>query len=257
MLNRKKKYLQIALNSTPDEGEGIIYTLPKSDRIIVEAGTPLIKQFGADGIKRLKDAWEDQMYGLSPSVYTGDEDEGVISWNWPIKVTVRNNTHTAVGITNVYIVADTKCMDRGKTEVQIAKTGGASAATVLGAAPIETINYFISSCADMGLDSMVDMIGVEQPIKVLRKLRKMPTVVILHRGVDEEAFDKHKPIPYLQINKVRSSFDTMISIAGGDTIREVQRAIFNDANIVVVWKNFYNPNSNTGQLAEDFLKEIK
>jgi bifunctional enzyme Fae/Hps len=148
-------------------------------------------------------------------------------------------------------------MDRGKTEVEIARDGGASAATVLGGAPIETINYFISTCADTGLDSMVDMIGVQQPIKVLRNLRKLPTVVILHRGVDEEAFDRHKPIPYLQINKIRSSFDVLISVAGGDTIREVQRAIFNDVNIVVVWKDFYNPNSNTAQLAEEFLREIK
>lgn len=222
MLNRKKRYLQIALNSTPEEGEGIISQLPSSDRIIIEAGTPLIKAYGIDGIKRLKDAWQYQ-----------------------------------VGDTDVYIVADTKCMDRGKTEVQIAQDGGASAATVLGAAPIETINYFISSCLELDLDSMVDMIGVEQPIKVLRKLKKMPNVVILHRGVDEEAFDKNKPIPYLQINKIRSSFNTMISIAGGDTIREVQRAIFNDADIVIVWKNFYSPASNTGQLAQDFLKEIK
>lgn len=223
MLDRKKRYLQIALNSTPSEGEEIIYQLPKSDRILIEAGTPLIKAYGVEGIQRLKRAWQLQM----------------------------------VGAPDVYVVADTKCMDRGKTEVEIAQAGGASAATVLGAAPIETINYFISACEELSLDSMVDMIGVDQPFKTLRKLKKMPTVVVLHRGVDEEAFDKHKPIPYLQINKVRSSFNTLISIAGGDSIREVQRAIFNDANIVVVWKNFYSPDSNTATLAEEFLKEIK
>lgn len=224
MLDRKKRYLQVALNSTPAEGETIIAQLPSSDRIIIEAGTPLIKAYGIEGICTLKRAWQYQ---------------------------VGNN------LPEVYIVADTKCMDRGKTEVQIAKDGGASAATVLGAAPVETINYFMDSCIESGLDSMIDMIGVEQPFKILRKLRKMPTVVVLHRGVDEETFDKNKPIPYLQINKIRSSFNTMISIAGGDNTREVQRAIFNDANIVVVWKDFYNPSSNTGQLAEEFLKEIK
>lgn len=220
MLSRKKKYLQVALNSTPSEGEEIIAQFPSSDRIIIEAGTPLIKAYGVDGIRRLKNAWD-----------------------WQMK--------------DGYIVADTKCMDRGKTEVEIAREGGASAATVLGAAPIETINYFIANCKESGLDSMIDMIGVEQPFKVLRKLKKLPTIVVLHRGVDEETFDKNKPIPYLQINKIRSSFDVMISIAGGDTIREAQRAAFNDADIVVVWKNFYNPSSNTGQLAEEFLKEIK
>lgn len=222
MLSSKKRYLQIALNSTPDEGVEIIFQLPASDRIIIEAGTPLIKAYGTEGMRRLKYAWQLRTLGHE-----------------------------------VYMVADTKCMDRGRTEVQIAEWGGANAATVLGAAPIETINYFIASCRELGLDSMIDMIGIEQPFKVLRLLKKLPTVVILHRGVDEEAFDRHRPIPYLQINKIRSSFDTMISIAGGDTIREVQRAIFNDADIVVVWKNFYNPSSDTGALAVEFLREIK
>lgn len=221
MLSRKKKYLQIALNSTPSEGETIISQLPSSDRIIIEAGTPLIKAYGIDGIRSLRDAWDIRSEGDS------------------------------------YIVADIKCMDRGMTEVEIARNGGASAATILGAAPVETINYFIAACKDSGLDSMVDTIGMDQPFKLLRKLKKMPTVVILHRGVDEETFDKNKAIPYLQINKIRSSFDVMISVAGGDTFREVQRAIFNDADIVVVWKDFYSPASNTGDLTEEFLKEIK
>lgn len=220
-MDRKKRYLQIALNSTPEEGVEIISELPPSERIIIEAGTPLIKAYGIEGIRILKEAWRYRV---------GSE---------------------------TYVVADTKCMDRGKTEVQIALRGGASAATVLGTAPIETINYFLSACEEAGLDSMIDTIGMDQPFKVLRKLKKLPTVVVLHRGVDVEIFDKRKPIPYLQINKIRSSFNVIISVAGGDTIREVQRAIFNDANIVVVWKNFFNPVSNTGLLAEEFLKEIK
>lgn len=254
MLSRKKKYLQIALNSTPEEGEEIISRLLASDRIIIEAGTPLIKAYGIEGIRRLKNAWQYQAGGISsvPTTKPPKSFFGVV-----LNYQSSYQDEYAADLPDVYVVADTKCMDRGKTEVQIAKSGGASAATVLGAAPVETINAFIAVCKDLGLDSMIDMIGVEHPVQVLRKLRKMPTVVILHRGVDEEAFDKNKPIPYLQINKIRSSFDTMISIAGGDTIREAQRAAFNDADIVVVWKNFYNPSSNTGQLAEEFLREIK
>lgn len=250
MLDRKKKYLQVALNSTPEEGEEIISTLPSSDRILIEAGTPLIKNYGSYGIERLRKAWQYQMTGKqyhpeSPQTFPG------------IVLNYKPETQYTGLLPDVYVVADTKCMDRGKTEVQIAGEGGAGAATVLGAAPIETIDYFISACKDFGIDSMVDMIGVEQPVKVLRRLKKMPAVVILHRGVDEESFNKNKPIPYIQINKIRSSFDTMISIAGGDTIREAQRAIFNDADIVVVWKNFYAPAQNTGILAQEFLKEIK
>ena len=53
LLDPKKRYLQIALNSTLHEAERIIQILPKSDRIIVEAGTPFIKQYGEKGIRAL------------------------------------------------------------------------------------------------------------------------------------------------------------------------------------------------------------
>ncbi len=156
-----------------------------------------------------------------------------------------------------YVVADLKTMDRGETEVRLAKEGGASGAIALGQAPLETINAFVGACKSYGLDSMVDMMNMDTPIKTLRKLKKLPDVVILHRGVDEETFNRDKPVPYIQINKVRASYDVMIAIAGGDTIREVQRAIFNDADIVVVWKEFYQASSQTGALAQEFLRAIK
>lgn len=214
MLDRKTRYLQVALNSTLDEAREIISQLPHSPRIILEAGTPLIKRYGSESIRVLA--------SLHP-----------------------------------YVVADLKTIDRGDTEVQMSKNAGASAAVVQGLAPLETINVFIRSCAENKLDSMIDMMNVDAPIKVLRSLKKLPDVVILHRGVDEEFFNKDKPIPYLQINKIRASYNTLIAIAGGDTIREVQRAIFNDANIVVVWKEFYKSSQDTGRLAEEFLKVIK
>lgn len=214
ILNRKKKYLQIALNSNLDEAYAIIQSLPKSDRIIIEAGTPLIKEFGMDGIRQLSN--------YCP-----------------------------------YIVADLKTMDRAETEVRMVKIAGASAAVCLGQASIETINSFVESCKKEQIDSMLDMINIEYPVKILRFLKKQPDVIILHRGVDEEKFNKNKPIPYVQINKVLSSYNVMLSIAGGDSIREVQRAVFNGANIVVVWKEFYKSSSSTGKLAEDFLKAIK
>lgn len=224
MLDRKKRYLQVALNSTLNEARDIISRLPASERILIEAGTPLIKSYGTEAIRSLH------------------------SW-WSAKV-------EAIGKTP-YIVADLKCMDRGETEVQLAKEAGASAVVALGQAPLETLDVFTLSCEKHGIDSMIDMMNVEQPIKVLRKLKKVPKVVILHRGVDETNFNKDKPIPYLQINKVRATCDTLISIAGGDTIREVQRAIFNDANIVVVWKEFYQSSGSTKELADEFLKGIK
>lgn len=222
LLSRKKRYLQIAFNSTLTDVHSIVPSLPVSDRIVLEAGTPLIKRYGMEAIRELV------RYG-------------------------RHITPDAMP----YIVADMKTMDRADTEVTMVKEAGASAIICLGQSPVETINRTIETCRATGMDSMLDMMNVPYPVNILRQLKRQPDVVILHRGVDEEMFNKNKPIPYLQINKVLSTYNVLISIAGGDTIREVQRAVFNGASIVVVWKEFYQSSQNTGKLAEEFLKEIK
>jgi bifunctional enzyme Fae/Hps len=224
ILSRKKKYLQVALNSTMSEAYSVISRLPASDRIIVEAGTPLIKAYGTGAISDIRSWWGSRLAG-----------SGYLP----------------------YVVADLKTMDRADTEVTLAKSAGASAAICLGQAPVETVSRFIETCKTLGLDSMVDMMNIDNPVGILRKLRKLPDVVLLHRGVDEEAYNRDKPIPYIQINKIRGSYDVAISIAGGDTPREVQRAVFNDADIVVVWKEFYKATGDTADLAREFLQEIK
>lgn len=223
ILSTKKSYLQIALNSSLDEAESIISVLPANDRIILEAGTPLIKQYGTSAVH---------------SIYS-----------WRLRY-----SESAI---LPYVVADMKTMDRAETEVSMMKSAGASAVICLGQAPLETLNLFIATCKKEGIDSMIDMMNVQEPVKILRTLKTPPDIVILHRGVDEETFNKNKPIPYLQINKILSSYNVMISVAGGDTIREVQRAVFNGAQIVVVWKEFYKSSQTTESLASEFLKQIK
>jgi 3-keto-L-gulonate-6-phosphate decarboxylase len=91
---------------------------------------------------------------------------------------------------------------------------------------------------------------------VLRSLKSLPDVVILHRGVDEETHG-NKMLPIHMINKIKGTFNVMISIAGGDTEREIQSSVFNGADIVVLWKNFYEAGPNTGDLAQNFLNNIK
>jgi len=191
--------------------------LPTSERILIEAGTPLIKIYGTDAV-------------------------------WQIK---------KIAPPGAYIVADSKCADLASREVQMMAKAGASSATCLGVAPIETIDSFIEECQRFNIDSMIDMMNVESALAVLKKLKKLPDVVMLHRGVDESEFSKEKQIPYYQIKQIKGNYNVLVAVAGGDTIREVQRAILNDADIVVVWKNFYQPSSQTSQLAKSFLEEIK
>ncbi len=222
-LSKKNHYLQVAFNSTLEDARGIISILPPSDRIIIEAGTPLIKRYGMDAIRSLRLSW--QMRLASSFI--------------------------------PYVVADMKTMDRGRTEVEMAANAGASGIIALGSAPIETLNAFIAACEEFNVDAMIDMMNVEFPVGVLRALKKQPKVVVLHRGVDEERDNREKMLPLHEIRRVKGAYDTLIAVAGGDTAREVQSAAFNDANIVVIWKSVYEQNAQTLDLVNTFLKQIK
>jgi len=160
-------------------------------------------------------------------------------------------------ITPSYIVADTKCVDLALRDVKMAAEAGAQAVTCLGVAPIETIDIFIKECKKVGIDSMIDMMNVENPVSILRELKNPPDVVIIHRGVDETEFSKDKQIPFYQINEIKNNSEVLLSVAGGDKIEEVQRSMFNGADIVVVWKDFYQSTDETSSLAKEFLKEIR
>jgi bifunctional enzyme Fae/Hps len=252
ILNRKQRYLQIALNGTLEDAQSIIAALPKSDRILVEAGTPLIKRYGEDGIRSIVGWYRAHLTG---EPVPGKPQSALGALFHAIQQSQARTPLRGVGITP-YVVADLKMMDRGTTEVEIAARAGASAAVALGLAPLESLQSFIDACVALGIDSMVDMMNVDFPLGILHKLARKPDVVILHRGVDEEQFNKEKQLPLHEIRRIKSMYDSLISIAGGDTIREVQRAIFNDADIVVVWKSFYQSSKETGELAQAFLDEI-
>ncbi len=268
-LNPKKRYLQIALNSTLSDAKYIIRNLPRDERIIVEAGTPFIKRYGIQGIRDVH-TWYQRHLLNQPIDPTGAQRTQpnlveVIKTAQKqyrhLKEQKATLFHSSVQKTKLpplapYIVADLKMMDRGDTEVQLAHEAGASAATALGHAPIESLNAFIAQCQELNLDSMIDMMNVDFPLAVLRKLKTQPDVVILHRGVDEERDNKQKMLPLHEIRRIKGSYDTLIAVAGGDTSKEIQSALFNDADIVVVWKNFYQGNVDTSTIAEKFLKDL-
>ncbi|MBN2015453.1 hypothetical protein JW766_01335 [Candidatus Dojkabacteria bacterium] len=161
------------------------------------------------------------------------------------------------------VVADTKVCDGAVGEVDMAHQAGADAATVIGNAPPETIDLFIQRCKEHKMISMIDMVGVANPLKVVFKTKYKPDVVVLHKGRDEEE-TKGKTIPYKHINKIRSKYDCLISAAGGVDLKESRSAIFNGANIVVVnivrqtdpWQGIAS-NANIAQMARQFLKTIE
>lgn len=219
ILDKKKKYLQIALNRTLPEVESMIEQIPSSNKIIIEAGYPFIKMYGQKGIRAISNLWSQKTK-------------------------------------NGYVVADMKCMDRADTEVAIAKNGGAKAVTCLGLAPVETINQFISACKDKNMDSVLDMMNVKFPFEILQKLKQIPDIIMLHRGVDEKG-NREIMIPHNQITRIKGTYDVIIAIAGGETLKETTRTFFNDADIAIVWEGFYNDPTGVNKLTEDFLKLIR
>jgi bifunctional enzyme Fae/Hps len=161
------------------------------------------------------------------------------------------------------IVADLKVTDGALGEVRMVYAAGADAATVLGNAPPETLNLFIKECNDLGIEPMIDMLGVKDPLHVMRHLKVPPRVVILHKGRDEEG-TRGKVIEYKHVKRIKSKFDVLISAAGGIDLNQARSAIFNGASIVVA--NIVNPedpwtgiatDEDVGKMARQFLETIE
>jgi len=161
------------------------------------------------------------------------------------------------------VIADLKTVDGAVGEMDMAHAAGADGATVLGNSPTETLDLFIERCGRLGMIAMIDMLGVEDPLKVMMRLKKPPDVVVLHKGRDEES-TRGKLIQYRHVNRVRSKFDVLISAAGGVGIKEARSAIFNGANIVVAnlvhpsdpWKGI-STTADVAAMAEEFLSTIE
>jgi len=215
------RYLQLAFNEDWAQARRILPSIPRSERILVEAGTPYIKREGLAGIRSMRARWPG------------------------------------------HIVADLKASDGGEEEAVMVHTVGATAATVLGSSPSETLDLFIAACAKLGMASMIDMLGVADPLRVILHLKQPPDVIVLHRGRDEEG-TRGKVIQYRHVNRLRSKFDALISAAGGVNLREARSAIFNGASIVVV--NIVTPgkcwegipaNADVAKIAREFLATIE
>lgn len=232
--------------------------LPLDPRIIIEVGTPLIKAYGTRAISNIR-SWYNLRTAAARTQVASQKSLAGTLFKAALSGSITQLPADAPSMEGFqpYIVADMKTMDRGAREVSIAANAGANAVVALGSAPPETLQNFITECRNRGVDPMIDMMNVERPINVLSQLREKPPIVILHRGVDEENLNKSKELPLHQIQRLKGTYNMMLSVAGGDKIREVQRAFFNDADIVVVWRSFFNSSGETADLARKFLQEVK
>ena len=265
-LDKRKKYLQISFNNSLLEAQRIIQDLPISDRILIEAGTPLIMQYGMDALISLRR----YLTGEPPTNYSYPNNLTTASLlkllllnsldlesfqNKTSQTKKPNFSGKQFSSSGQYIMADIKCADLADKEIDIAYRAGANAITCLGLAPIETIDNFIQKCRQIGLDSAIDMINVENPLLVLQKLQNPPDIVILHRGVDEIK-NSNKQIPYYQIKQIKGIYGILVAVAGVDNLANVEEAFFNNADIVVLWQKFYSYSGESINLVKRVLAKI-
>jgi len=187
-------YLQIALDIPDIERvKQIVSQIPRSDRILLEVGTPLLKKYGLKVIRDIREVAKD-----------------------------------------VFIIADLKTLDVGQVEVDIAFDETADAVVVSGLASKETIDKFIYEARRLGIYPIIDMMEVRDPLDVLKTIVEPPDVVILHRGIDEEAGGKTRWELMKDIKDALPDKKILFAVAGGINPATAKEALQKGADILIV-----------------------
>jgi bifunctional enzyme Fae/Hps len=188
-------YLQIAFDITNiDAVKRIVQQIPRSDRIIFEVGTPLLKKYGVKVIRDIRE----------------------------------------VSAKDIFIVADLKTLDVGKVEVDLAFEETADAVVASGLAAPEMLDNFIYEAKRFGIYSFVDMMYVNDPIQKLQSLKELPEVVMPHRGIDVEAVQKTQWDLIKEIREKFKPRKILFAVAGGITPDQAPEALANGADIIIV-----------------------
>jgi len=133
---------------------------------------------------------------------------------------------------DMIIVADLKTMDTGRLEAEMAFKAGANIVIVLGVSDDSTIKEAIEASRNYGGFVMVDIIGVNDPIKRIIELEKLGVdIVCIHVGIDQQMRGLD-PIKILE--EVRDKVSVPLAVAGGITSETAGIAVEKGADIIIV-----------------------
>lgn len=207
-------YLQIALDmGSVETAKRVVSQLPRSDKIILEAGTPLIKSEGVKAISKLRDVAKD-----------------------------------------FFIIADMKTLDVGQVEVDMAFDETADAVVASGLAAVEVLDKFIYEAKRLGIYAVIDTMNVSDPVKMLKSLKELPDIAILHRGIDTEKTEK---IKFEIVKKIKDEFGDkmLIGVAGGIEPDTVPLAIKSGADIIVVGR-YITQSKDIERSTREFISQM-
>jgi 3-hexulose-6-phosphate synthase/6-phospho-3-hexuloisomerase len=132
----------------------------------------------------------------------------------------------------VPVVADTKTMDAGRVEMEMAAKAGASFATVLGAAAPGTLRECAEVGRNYGIGVIVDLVGVPDPVAVARLAQELgATAVGVHCGIDQQMQGADA---LATLRAVRQAVTLQVFVAGGLTSETAPLAAAAGADVVIV-----------------------
>ncbi|MGD1003834.1 MAG: bifunctional 5,6,7,8-tetrahydromethanopterin hydro-lyase/3-hexulose-6-phosphate synthase [Methanoregulaceae archaeon] len=154
---------------------------------------------------------------------------------------------------NAFIIADLKILDTGNLEARLAADASADAVVISGLAPTSTIEKAISESRKVGIYSIIDMLNVQNPVKIIDKLKVKPDIVELHRAIDtDDAAHAWGDIPAL---KKAAGGKLLVATAGGIRVNVVKDALKAGADILVVGRAI-TASKDINHAAEAFIEEL-
>ena len=154
---------------------------------------------------------------------------------------------------NAFIIADLKILDTGNLEARMAADATADAVVISGLAPTSTIEKAIAEAKKVGIYSIIDMLNVSNPAKVIQNLKYKPDIVELHRAIDvEETAHAWGDIPAI---KKAAGGKLLVATAGGIRTNVVKDALKAGADILVVGRAI-TASKDVSHAADEFLEQL-
>jgi bifunctional enzyme Fae/Hps len=146
-----------------------------------------------------------------------------------------------------------KILDTGNLEARMAADATADAVVVSGLAPASTIEKAISEARKVGIYSIIDMLNVPNPTKLIASLKVKPDIVELHRAIDVEE-TAHAWGDIAAIKKAAGG-KLLVATAGGIRVDVVREALKSGADILVVGRAI-TASKDIGHAADEFLEKL-
>jgi len=130
------------------------------------------------------------------------------------------------------IVCDTKTMDAGRAEMEMAAKSGANIAVVMGIAPDETIRDAIRGGKHYGIEVAVDLMEVVDPAARAKQVAEWGAdQICVHTPIDAQMAGR---ISFDRVKAVAAAVDLPVAAAGGINSETAAEAIAAGASIIIV-----------------------